>query len=70
ETALVASFAHSSPVDDPADHEATVNGHAAIVDAIEAGDEPTAAAAILKVIDIGVNRIDVTRKKQRGTQKK
>lgn len=70
ETALVASFAHSSPVDDPADHEATVNGHAAIVDAIEAGDGRTAAAAILKVIDIGVNRIDVTRKKQRGTQRK
>ncbi|HEY7889444.1 MAG TPA: FadR/GntR family transcriptional regulator [Steroidobacteraceae bacterium] len=70
ETALVASFAHSSPVDDPADHEATVNGHAAIVDAIEAGEEQAAAAAILKVIDIGVNRIDVTRKKQRGPQKK
>ncbi|MGH8179354.1 MAG: FadR/GntR family transcriptional regulator [Steroidobacteraceae bacterium] len=70
ETALVASFAHSSPVDDPADHEATVNGHAAIVDAIEAGEEQAAAEAILKVIDIGVNRIDVTRKKQRGQAKK
>ena len=70
ETALVASFAHSSPVDDPADHEATVNGHAAIVDAIESGQEQAAADAILKVIDIGVNRIDVTRKKQRGQQKK
>lgn len=66
ETALVASFAHSSPVDDPADHEATVNGHAAVVDAIEAGEEAAAAAAILKVIDIGVSRIDVTRRKQRG----
>jgi len=70
ETALVASFAHSSPVDDPADHEATVNGHAAIVDAIESGQEQAAADAILKVIDIGVNRIDITRKKQRGQQKK
>jgi len=70
ETALVASFAHSSPVDDPADHEATVNGHAAIVDAIESGQEQAAAEAILKVIDIGVNRIDITRKKQRGQQKK
>ncbi len=70
ETALVASFAYSSPVDDPADHEATVNGHASIVDAIETGDERTAAEAILKVIDIGVSRIDITRKKQRGIQKK
>ncbi|HVC29746.1 MAG TPA: FadR/GntR family transcriptional regulator [Steroidobacteraceae bacterium] len=70
ETALVASFAHSSPVDDPADHEATVNGHAAIVDAIEAGAQRAAAQAILKVIDIGVSRIEGTRKKQRGPQKK
>ncbi|HEV2271359.1 MAG TPA: FadR/GntR family transcriptional regulator [Steroidobacteraceae bacterium] len=70
ETALVASFAHSSPVDDPQDHEATVNGHAAIVDAIESGEEQAAAAAILRVINIGVNRIDVTRKKQRGQAKK
>jgi DNA-binding FadR family transcriptional regulator len=64
ETALVASFAHSSPVDDPEDHEATVNGHAAVVDAIEAGEERAAAEAILRVINIGVNRIDVTRKKR------
>ena len=70
ETALVASFAHSSPVDDPQDHEATVNGHAAVVDAIEAGDEAAAAATILKVINIGVYRIDVTRKKQRGKHDK
>ncbi len=70
ETALVASFAHSSPVDEPEDHEATVNGHAAVVDAIEAGDEAAAAAAILKVINIGVYRIDVTRKKQRGKHNK
>ena len=70
ETALVASFAHSSPVDDPVDHEATVNGHAAIVDAIESGQEQAAAEAILKVIDIGVNRIDLTRKRQRGPQKR
>jgi DNA-binding FadR family transcriptional regulator len=70
ETALVASFAHSSPVDDPEDHEATVNGHAAIVEAIEAGEAQAAAEAILKVIDIGVSRIDVSRKKQRGAQKR
>jgi DNA-binding FadR family transcriptional regulator len=58
ETALVASFAHSSPVDDAVDHEVTVNGHAAIVDAIEAADESLAAKAILAVIDIGVRRIE------------
>jgi DNA-binding FadR family transcriptional regulator len=70
ETALVASFAHSSPVDDPADHEATVNGHAAIVEAIEAGDARAASEAILKVIDIGVSRIDGSRRRQRGAQKR
>lgn len=70
ETALVASFAHSSPVDEREDHQATVNGHAAVVDAIEAGDSEAAAATILKVINIGVYRIDVTRKKQRGKHNK
>jgi DNA-binding FadR family transcriptional regulator len=70
ETALVASFAHSSPVDDAEDHEATVNGHAAVVDAIESGEEQAAFDAILNVIDIGVNRIDVSRRKQRGTPRK
>jgi DNA-binding FadR family transcriptional regulator len=62
EAALAASFSHSSPVDDASDHELTVNSHAAIVDAIEARDEQAAAAAMLKVIDIGVRRIDSTRK--------
>lgn len=64
EAALAASFSHSSPVDDANDHEVTVNSHAAIVDAIEARDEQAAAAAMLKVIDIGVRRIDTTRKKR------
>jgi DNA-binding FadR family transcriptional regulator len=68
EAALVASFSHSSPVDDPSDHEVTVNGHAAIVDAIEARDERAAAEAMLKVIDIGVRRIDTTKRK-RGTKR-
>ena len=62
EAALAASFSHSSPVDDASDHELTVNSHAAIVDAIEARDEQAAAAAMLKVIDIGVRRIDSSRK--------
>jgi DNA-binding FadR family transcriptional regulator len=67
EAALVASFSHSSPVDDASDHEVTVNSHAAIVDAIEARDERAAAAAMLKVIDTGVRRIDS--RKKRGTQR-
>jgi DNA-binding FadR family transcriptional regulator len=68
EAALVASFSHSSPVDDPSDHEVTVNSHAAIVDAIEARDTQAAADAMLKVIDIGVRRIDNTRKR-RGSKR-
>ena len=68
EAALVASFSMSSPVDDASDHEVTSNSHAAIVDAIEARDEAAAAAAMLKVIDIGVRRIDSSRRK-RGSRK-
>ena len=64
EAALAAPFSHSSPIDDASDHEITVNSHAAIVDAIEARDEQAAATAMLKVIDIGVRRIDSTRKKR------
>ena len=64
ETALVASFIHSSPVDDPADHQATVDAHAAVVDAIEARDEQAAAEAMRRVIDCGVDRIDLTRRRQ------
>jgi DNA-binding FadR family transcriptional regulator len=63
EAALVASSL-SSPVDNAGDHEVTANGHAAIVDAIEARDEAAAAAAMLKVIHIGVRRIDSSRKKR------
>jgi len=68
EAALVASFSLGSPADDARDHEVTSNSHAAIVDAIEARDEAAAAAAMLKVIDIGVRRIEST-KKRRGTKK-
>ena len=64
ETALVASFMHSSPVDDPTDHETTVNAHAAVVNAIEAGDATAATAAMLQVINIGVERIDLRRRRQ------
>ena len=68
EAALAASFSHSSPVDDASDHELTVNSHAAVVDAVEARDEHAAAAAMLKVIDIGVQRIDSTRKKREASK--
>ena len=64
EAALAAPFSHSSPIDDASDHELTVNSHAAIVDAIESRDEQAAAAAMLKVIGIGVHRIDSMRKKR------
>ena len=50
-------------MDDPADHEVSASGHAAIVDAIEAGDERRAAEGVLNVIDTGVNRINATRRK-------
>ena len=69
EAALAASFSHSSPVDDASDHELTVNSHAAVVDAIEARDEQVAAAAMLKVIDIGVRRIDSIRKKRDASRR-
>lgn len=64
ETALLASFVHSSPIDDPADHEITVNAHAQVVDAIEAGDAHRAFSAMLAVIDIGIGRIDLRRRRQ------
>ena len=63
ETALLASFMHSSPVDDPADHEITVNAHAAVVDAIEAGDARAASDTMLQVINSGVERIDQRRRR-------
>jgi DNA-binding FadR family transcriptional regulator len=69
EAALVASFLHSSPVDEAADHERTVNSHAAIVDAIEARDEAAAAAAMLKVIDIGVRRLETAGRRKRGPRR-
>ncbi len=62
-----ALLAHSgaSAVDDPDDHELNVNSHAAIVDAIEAGDERAAELAMLRAIDIGVRRM-TTRQHKAG----
>ena len=39
-----------------------------VVDAIEAGDASAATAAMLQVIDIGVERIDLRRRRQ-GTRR-
>ena len=64
ETALIASFMHSSPIDDPSDHETTVNAHAAVVAALERADAQAAFDTMLKVINIGVERIDVRRRRQ------
>jgi len=50
ETALVASFTMSSPIDDPELHTHNVRSHEKIVDAIEAGDEAGAAEAMRAVI--------------------
>lgn len=66
EAALVASFSHSSPVDEASDHEHTVNAHAAIVDAIEGRDEQAASLAMLKAIDIGAHRINATKRRIRS----
>src|SRR3546814_19874855 len=49
ETALVASFRMSSPVNEAEAHRAHVRGHAPIVDAIEAGDGARAAAALREI---------------------
>ncbi len=63
ETALVASFTYSSPADNPTDHAASVAGHSAVVDAIEAADESGAARGMLAVIDAAVRRIDGRKKR-------
>jgi DNA-binding FadR family transcriptional regulator len=69
EAALVASFSQSSPVDDPGGLANTVRSHEAIVDAIEARDERAAANAMLKVIDIGVQRIQAAKKGRRNVKR-
>ena len=56
ETALVASFTISSPVDDDATHRQVVDSHGRIVDALERRDPGSAAAAVAVVIDAGLDR--------------
>jgi DNA-binding FadR family transcriptional regulator len=57
ETALLASFRLSSPAREADVHEESVNGHARIVDAIEAGDGPAAAQAMRDIIKHGLARL-------------
>lgn len=70
ETALLASFRMSSPVREAEVHEASVKGHARIVDAIEAGDGPAAAQAMRDIIHHGFDRLEsaVARPKRKGTK--
>lgn len=56
EVALIASFSLTSPIDSPDLQAQVVAAHAAIVDAIEAGDGPAAAAAMHTVIQSGFDR--------------
>ncbi|WP_040849575.1 FadR/GntR family transcriptional regulator, partial [Nitrospirillum viridazoti] len=59
EAALLASFSLSSPVDETVLQQEVVDSHAAIADAIEAGDSAAAAHAMLAVIDSGFGRLDL-----------
>ncbi len=61
ETALMASFRMSSPVNEAEEHQTSVRGHAQIVDAIEAGDGDRAARAMRDIIGHGVSRIEKNR---------
>jgi DNA-binding FadR family transcriptional regulator len=61
ETALMASFRMSSPVNEAEEHQISVRGHAQIVDAIEARDGDRAARAMRDIIGHGVSRIEKSR---------
>lgn len=61
ETALMASFRMSSPVNEAEEHQTSVRGHAQIVDAIEARDGERAARAMRDIIGHGVSRIEKSR---------
>lgn len=60
ETALLASFRMSSPAAEEDAHDASVKGHARIVDAIEARKPDRAARAMNDVIGYGLSRIEHT----------
>ena len=58
EAALLAAFQLSSPADNERLQDTTVDGHAAIVDAIERKDAEGASRAMLAVIDEGHERVE------------
>lgn len=58
ETALLEAFTLSPPTREPQLHRDTVAAHERIVDCIEAGDGPGAAAAMIAVIDAGYQRVE------------
>lgn len=66
ETALMASFRMSSPVNEAEEHQTSVRGHAQIVDAIEARDGERAARAMREIIGHGVSRIEKSTTRKRG----
>jgi DNA-binding FadR family transcriptional regulator len=56
ETALIASFEITSPVEDEASHRQAIASHGRIVDALENRDPRAAAEAVAIVIDAGLDR--------------
>jgi DNA-binding FadR family transcriptional regulator len=56
ETALIASFEITSPVEDSMSHREAVENHGRIVDALERRDPRAAAEAVAIVIDAGLDR--------------
>lgn len=65
ETALMASFRMSSPVNEAEEHQTSVRGHTRIVDAIEARDGERAAQAMREIIGHGVSRIEKSTAKRK-----
>jgi DNA-binding FadR family transcriptional regulator len=65
ETAVMASFRMSSPVNEAEAHQTSVHGHGEIVDAIEARDGERAAQAMRNIIGHGVERIEKSTAKRR-----
>src|SRR5262249_47539196 len=57
ETALLASFSLSTPIQSEELHTRTVDAHEAIVDAIDKRDPKRAHAAMIEVIEEGNERI-------------
>lgn len=69
EAALFASFSLSSPTENQERHKAVVEGHRAIVDAIERGDGDAAAAFMLDIIDAGFERVSARIETRRAPAK-